>query len=370
MEKFGIGQPVRRKEDPRLVAGRGRFVEDVDLPHQCHGAVLYSPHAHALIRRIDVAAALASPGVLCVLTGGDVAAEKLGPLPTRLQPEALGPYPKAYRALRPILAIDRVRCVGDRVAFVVAETAAQARDAVELIEVDYETLPAVVNVEDAAREGASLVYEDCPGNVAAHLWYGDEKATQAAFARAAHVVSIRLEANRISANALENRGSLGEYNALDETFTLYHSSQNPHGARAMLAGDVFGIPETRMRVVTYDVGGGFGMKSAAYPEDALVLWASRRCGRPVKWIASRSEALLGDRLLRADADYVRERTGFAIGGVAPVAHATPPHVFLDEDLFAFDQVYAAAGTPFAIFAVSPADLERLTGGRRAALRKA
>jgi carbon-monoxide dehydrogenase large subunit len=294
MEKFGIGQPVRRVEDPRLVAGRGRFVDDIDLPRQCHGAVLYSPHAHALIRGIDISGALAAPGVVCVLTGADAAADKLGPLPTRLAPEALGNYPKAYRALRPVLVRDRVRCIGDRVAFVVAETAAQARDAAELIEVDYEQLPAVIDIEAAVRDDAPKVWDDCPGNVAARLWYGDEKATDAAFAGAKHVVFIRLEANRISANTLEPRGSLGDYNALDDAYTLYHSSQNPHGARAILALDVFGIPETRMRVVTYDVGGGFGMKSAAYPEDALVLWGSKRCGRPVKWTCTRSEALMGD----------------------------------------------------------------------------
>src|SRR4051812_31451174 len=137
MSKFGIGQPVRRVEDRRFLAGRGRFVEDVDLPHQCHAAVLYSPHAHALIRGIDVSKASRAPGVVCVLTGEDVVADKLGSLPTRLQPEALG-FPKAYRALRPVLAQERVRHVGDRVAFVVAETLAQARDAVELIDVDYE----------------------------------------------------------------------------------------------------------------------------------------------------------------------------------------------------------------------------------------
>ncbi len=294
MEKFGIGQPVRRVEDARLVAGRGRFVEDVELPRQCHGALLMSPHACARIRRIDASRARAAPGVVCVLTGEDAIADRLGHFPTRLQPEALGPFPKAYAASRPVLVSDRVRCVGDRVAFVAAETAAQARDAAELIEVDYQALPAVADVEDASREGAPLVWDDCPGNIAAHIWYGEAKSVQDAFDQARHVVSLRLEANRLSANTLEMRGCVGEYNALDDAYTLYQSSQNPHGARAMLAQDIFRVPEARMRVVTYDVGGGFGMKSAPYPEDALVLWASRRCGRPVKWIGTRSEALMGD----------------------------------------------------------------------------
>ena len=294
MERFGIGQPVRRVEDPKFLAGRGRFVDDLELPRQCHGAVLMSPHAHALIRSIDVSRACAAAGVLCVLTGADVVADRLGSLPTRLQPEALGPFPKAFAALRPILAVDRVRCVGDRVAFVVAETAAQARDAAELIEVEYEALPSVTDIEQAVREHAPRVWEECPGNVAAAIWYGDEQTAAAAFERAHRVVSLRLEANRLTANTIEPRGALGDYNPMEQSYTLYQSSQNPHGARAMLALDVFRVPETRMRVVTYDVGGGFGMKSAPYPEDALVLWASRRCGRPVKWTATRSESLMGD----------------------------------------------------------------------------
>jgi carbon-monoxide dehydrogenase large subunit len=293
MEKFGIGQPVRRVEDPRLLTGRSRFLDDVDLPRQCHGAVLYSPHAHARIRSIDVRLAAVAPGVVCVLTGEDAGKDGLGPLPSRMAPEEMG-FPKAYPALRPILIRDRVRCVGERVAFVVAETQAQARDATELIEVDYEPLPSVVNVEDAAAPGAPLVWDDCPGNVAARIWYGSEAEAGAAFSKAAHVVSIRLEANRLSPNSLETRASLGDYNAADDDYTLHHSSQNPHGVRGMLAHSVLRIPETSLRVVAYDVGGGFGLKGAAYPEDALVLWASRRCGRPVKWIPTRSEAIMGD----------------------------------------------------------------------------
>ena len=293
MEKFGIGQPVRRVEDKRFLLGVGRFVDDLELPRQCHGAVLYSPHAHALIGAIRTDAAQAAPGVLCVITGADAERDGLGPLPSRLSPEAMG-FPKAFQGLRAILASDRVRSVGDRVAFVVAETAGQARDAAELIEVDYEPLPAVVDIEDAVAAGAPLVWENCPDNVAAKIWFGDEAATDAAFAKAALKVAARLEANRLSPNSLEMRGSLGEYNAADETYVLFNSTQNPHGVRNMLAQDVLRVPETRIRVVTYDVGGGFGLKGAAFPEDALVLWASRRIGRPVKWIPTRSEAIMGD----------------------------------------------------------------------------
>lgn len=323
MERFGIGQSVRRVEDPRLLTGRGRFVEDLDLPRQCHGVVVFSPHAHALIRRIDTTHARSAPGVVCVLTGEDVVRDGLGPLPTRMQPEALG-FPKSYKALRPILVRERVRCVGDRVAFVVAETAAQARDAAELIDIDYEPLTAVANVEDAVAENAPLVWPDCPGNVAARIWFGNEAETDDAFAKAVHVVSIRLEANRLAPSSLETRGSLGHYDAAEGHYTLYNSSQNPHGTRAMLAQDVFRVPETHVRVVTHDVGGGFGLKGAAFPEDALVLWASRRCGRPVKWIPTRAEALMGDSHGRdqvVHGDMALDRDGKILAIRASAVHA-------------------------------------------------
>lgn len=292
--KFGIGQPVRRIEDKRFITGRGRFVDDINLPRQCFGAVVMSPHAHAKIARIGASKAMAAKGVICVLTGADALADKLGGMPPLFMPEDMG-GPKGYRTIRPILVADRVRCVGDRVAFVVAETADQARDAAELVEVDYEPLPAVVSVEDAAKDGAPKLWAECPtGNVSFRLMFGNKEATDAAFAKAKHVVSLRLENNRLSSNAMEPRGSVGDYNAADDSYTLYTSSQNPHGARQMLAQAVFHVPESKFRVISPDVGGGFGMKGHPYPEDALVLWASRRCGRPVKWTATRAESLLGD----------------------------------------------------------------------------
>jgi carbon-monoxide dehydrogenase large subunit len=292
MSKFGIGQPVRRVEDRRFLTGRGRYLDDITLPRQAYGAVVMSPHAHATIRGVDAARARAAAGVLAVLTGADVAAAGVGGLPPLFMPEDRG-GPKGYRTVRPLLVADRARHAGDRVAFVVAETPAQARDAAELVEVDYAPLPAVVTVEDAVKEGADRIWDDCPGNVSVGLTMGDKAATETAFARARHVVSLRLENNRLSANALEPRGALGVWDA-DGTCTLYTSTQNPHGVRSTIAQKVFGIPETRLRVIAPDVGGGFGMKGDAYPEDALVLLASRRCGRPVKWIASRAESLLGD----------------------------------------------------------------------------
>jgi carbon-monoxide dehydrogenase large subunit len=290
---FGIGQPVRRVEDLRFLAGRGTFVDDVQPAGVCHAFVVLSPHAHARIRSIDTSAARGAPGVVCVLTGADVKAEKLGGLPPNFMPEDIG-GPKGLRTRRPILAVDKVRCVGDRVALVVADTLAQARDAAELLRIDYEPLPAVVTVEDAVKAGAPAVHDECPANVSFTLTVGDEKATEAAFAGAAHRVALRLENNRLAPNAMEPRAALGLYEPSDDSYTLHTASQAPHAVRTQVAGHVFGIPETSVRVIAPDVGGGFGVKADAYPEDALVLWAARKCGRPVKWIGTRADALAAD----------------------------------------------------------------------------
>jgi aerobic carbon-monoxide dehydrogenase large subunit len=292
VNKFGIGQPVRRVEDQRFITGRGSYVDDIALPRQCYGVVVMSPHAHARIVSIDTAKAAAAVGVLCVLTGKDAAAEGIGTLMAPM-PEDVG-GPKGYRARRPLLAADKVRAVGDRVAFVVAESLQQAQDAAELIAVEYEMMPAVTSVEDAVKPGAPAVWDDNPGNIAFALAFGSKDATDAAFAKARHTVSLRLESNRLSANAIEPRAAIGDYNAADDAYTLYATSQNPHGNRSQLATNVLKIPETRLRVISPDVGGGFGMKCGGYPDDGLVLWASRRIGRPVKWTSTRSEALLGD----------------------------------------------------------------------------
>jgi aerobic carbon-monoxide dehydrogenase large subunit len=292
MAKFGIGQAVRRVEDQRFLQGLGRYVEDISLPGQCYGVTVLSPHAHARIKRVDVTKAKAAPGVLCVLTGADAAAEKLGSFTAHLMPEDFG-APKGHRTFQPVLNAEKVRFVGDRVAFVVAETLTQARDAAELVEVDYEPLPAVVNLEDAAKDGAPKVYEDCPqGNVGFRLMFGSKEATDAAFAAAKHVVKIRVENNRLSPVTMEPRVAIGDYNPADDQYTLYATSQNPHGAR-MEMSHIFHVPETRVRVVSPDVGGGFGLKNI-FPDDALVLWASRRIRRPVKWVATRSESMLTD----------------------------------------------------------------------------
>jgi carbon-monoxide dehydrogenase large subunit len=231
--------------------------------------------------------------VLCVLTGADAVADGLGGLSPLFMPEDRG-GPKGHRTVRPILAADRVRHVGDRVAFVVADTPARARDAAGLVEVDYAPRAAVVDVEDAVRDGAPAVWDEAPDNVCVALRMGDQAATEAAFARARHVVSLRLQNHRVAASSLEPRGALGDHDAGDGSYTLYTSSQNPHGVRSVMAQTVFRLPETKLRVIAPDVGGGFGMKGDCYPEDALVLWAARRCGRPVKWVSTRTEALQGD----------------------------------------------------------------------------
>ena len=298
MTSFGIGQAVRRVEDARFLTGAGSFVSDMALPRQCYGAVVLSPHAHARIKHVDFTAARTAPGVLDVLTGADAAADGIGGIPPYFMPESWG-GPKGYATVRPVLLADRVRCVGDRVAYVVAETEAQARDAAELVDVEYEVLPAVIGVEDAVKSGAPRIWEECPGgNVGVMIAFGDKGATEAAFAGAKHVVSLRLENNRITANAIEPRCAIGSFSKADGKYTLYTTSQGPHGVRSTLAKSVFNVPETKIHVISPDVGGGFGMKSNIYPDDVLVLWAARRVGRPVKWTATRSESLLLDTQAR------------------------------------------------------------------------
>jgi aerobic carbon-monoxide dehydrogenase large subunit len=293
MAKFGIGQAVRRVEDQRFLLGQGRYVDDIVLPGMGHGVTLLSPHAHARIKRVDTAKARAAPGVLAVLTGADVTADKLGAITAHLMPEDFG-APKGHRTFQPLLVSDKVRFVGDRIAFVVAESLTQARDAAELIAVDYEPLKAVVNIEDAAKPDAVKVWDDNPnGNNAFRLMFGNQEATDAAFAKAKHVVKLRVENNRLAPVSMEPRVAIGDYNAAEDFYTLYAASQNPHGVRMELS-HIFHVPENKIRVVSPDVGGGFGLKGGAYPDDLLVMWASKKLRRPVKWVASRGESMLTD----------------------------------------------------------------------------
>jgi carbon-monoxide dehydrogenase large subunit len=293
MAKFGIGQAVRRVEDQRFLTGAGRYVDDIVLPGMCHGALLLSPHAHAKIKKVDASKAKDAPGVLLVLTAADLKNEKFGAFTAGMMPEDIG-GPKGHRIHQTLLQAEKARFVGDRIAFVVAETQAQARDAAEMIEVDYETLPAVALVEDAAKDGAPKVWDDNPnGNVAFVLAFGDKGKTDEAFAKAKHHVKLRMENNRVTPVSMEPRTALGDYNAADDHYTLYTSSQNPHGVRTEVS-HILHVSENQIRVVAPDVGGGFGLKGGAFADDVLVLWASRILRRPVKWVATRSESMMTD----------------------------------------------------------------------------
>ncbi|MGB8138521.1 MAG: xanthine dehydrogenase family protein molybdopterin-binding subunit [Pseudolabrys sp.] len=296
MGEFAIGQGVSRFEDPRLVRGGGRYTDDIKLPGLVHGVVLRSPRAHAKIRSIDITTAKMAPGVLAVLTSADIKAAGYGdlPVPGGLKRRDGSPM---YRPRYPILAEDRVRWVGDSVAFVVAETVAQALDAAEMISVDYEELPAVTSTVEAPKPGAPQVWDDCPDNICFVELIGDKAAVDAAFERAAHVTRHRFVINRVTAATMEPRGAVGDYNAADGRYTIYTPIQRPHPTRADLA-KVLKVPESKVRIVTGDTGGSFGMKSPIFNETPLVLLASKLTGRPVKWISTRTEAFLSDAQAR------------------------------------------------------------------------
>jgi carbon-monoxide dehydrogenase large subunit len=293
MNTVKFGQALPRVEDRKLLTGRGRYVDDINLPMQAHGVVVYSNHARARIRSIDTSRALRSPGTIGILTGRDIAQRGLGGLPPLFMPEDTG-GPKAYRTIRPLLAQNEVRHVGDRVAFCVAETLAQARDAAELIKIDYEPLPGAIDLPSAVRAGAPRVWDAVPNNICFTLRMGDAAACAKAFAGASHRVRLRLVNNRVTASSMEPRGAIGEYHPAGDSFVLYSSTQNPHRVRETLAQSVFQIPESKLRVISPDVGGGFGMKGDTYPEEGIVLLASQLTGRPVKWIPNRSDAFILD----------------------------------------------------------------------------
>ncbi len=293
MKQFGVGQPVRRVEDRRFITGHGAYVDDISRPREAHAFMLRSPHAHARVTGIDAASALAAPGVLAVFTGEDLARDGIGDVPCV---SAVSNRDGSQSVLPPHPAItrERVRHVGDTVAMVVAETAAAARDAAELTAVDYEPLPAVVDTAHALDPGQPQVWDEAPGNLCFDWETGDAAAVERATAAARHRVSLDLVNNRVVVNSMEPRGAVGEYDPGDETYTLWSSTQGSHFLRTLLAGTVFKVPENRIRVVTRDVGGGFGMKLFLYPEHVLVLWAAKKVGRPVKWIPDRSDAFMTD----------------------------------------------------------------------------
>ncbi|HET6520435.1 MAG TPA: xanthine dehydrogenase family protein molybdopterin-binding subunit [Geminicoccaceae bacterium] len=293
MAKFGIGQPVTRLEDPRLITGRGRFTDDITLPNQAYAYVLRSPHAHARIVGIDTAAAAEARGVLDVLTGEDVARDGLGDIPCLIPMKNRDGSPRAETP-RPLLARERVRHVGDPVACVVAESAVAARDAAELIEVGYEPLPVALGTVEATRGGAPLVWDDAPDNLAFDIEVGDRAAVDAAFAGAAHVVRVELVNNRVVCNAMEPRSAIGDYDPATDRTTLYCGCQGTHLIRDQFADKILKQPRDKVRVLCGDVGGGFGMKAFFFPEYGLVAWAARRLGHPVKWTSERTEGFMSD----------------------------------------------------------------------------
>ena len=289
----GIGAAERRVEDERFLTGRGRYLDDLVLPRQACGCVVRSPHAHAELGAIDVRAAAAMPGVLAVYTAADLADAGIGAIPCVMAPKGTDGSAAAL-VPRPVLAAGRVRMVGDPVAFVVAESAAQARAAAEAVSVDYTQLPAVTDAEAALREDAPALHATAPGNLCIDWELGDRAAAEAALAVAAHRVSLQSRNQRVSVCPMETRSALGDYDSGSGVYSLTAGTQGVHLVRNVLAKHVLKVPAQRVRVVTPDVGGAFGVKLWVYPEYALVLFAARRLGRPVKWVAERGEAMASD----------------------------------------------------------------------------
>ena len=288
-----IGARIARKEDYRFLTGAGQYTDDVTLPRQTHAVFVRSPHAHAKIKSIRKDAALKAPGVLAVYTGEDLAAAKVGGLPCGWLITDVNGQPMKEPP-HPCLAQGKARYVGDHVAIVVAETAEQARDAADLVQVDYEPLPAVVDASKARAKGAPQLHDNAPDNTC-YVWaLGDKAAVDGAFAKAAHVTRLELINNRLVPNAIEPRAANGSYSRAEDSYTLYVANQNPHVERLLMTAFVLGLPEHKVRVVAGDVGGGFGSKIYLYAEDVVVTWASRQLGRPVKWTAERSESYVSD----------------------------------------------------------------------------
>jgi carbon-monoxide dehydrogenase large subunit len=329
MRDYSLGQPVARFEDMRLLRGGGRFVDDVQLPGTVYGHVLRSPHAHARIVSIDTRKARAADGVLQVLTGADWQASGFGDLPVAGGRRKRDGSPM-FRHRFPALTSDEVRWVGDYVAFVIAETQAQAINAAELIEVEYEPLPAVISTAEAILPGAPVVWPQCPDNICFVHTEGDKAAADRAIASAHHVAKARFVINRVTAATMEPRGSVGLYDAASDRYTIYTTLQRALAYRTQLA-ETLKVPESRLRVVAGDIGGSFGMKSGVYNEVALVLLGAKLTGRPVKWTSTRSEAFLADAQGRdnvSEAELALDRDGrflaLRIKTIAAVGAYTQP----------------------------------------------
>ncbi len=290
LTKFGIGQPVLRSEDPKLVQGHGTYTDDINRLGQAYAVLVRSRDAHGIIRSIDTAAAKGMPGVLAVLTSEDLKA--YGGLKCLLPLKGRDGSPIKFTP-RPALAGDKVRFVGDPVACVVAQTIAQAKDAAEAVSLDIEPLPAVTSARDAAKPGAPLIWDDVPGNIALDYQHGDTEKVAAAFAKAAHVVKLPLINQRLVVAAMEPRAAIGEYDTAAQHWTLHSSSQGVFGMKNLLR-DILGAPAEKVRVLTGNVGGSFGMKATPYPEYVCILHAAKILGRPVKWTDERSGSFMSD----------------------------------------------------------------------------
>ena len=290
----GIGAAVRRKEDVRFLTGRGTYTDDIARHGQTHAYIIRSSQPHALIKRIDTSKAKAAPGVVAIFTGADMAADKVGGLPCGWLVKNKDGSPMKEPP-HPPLVVDRVRHVGDHIAVVIAETKSQAKDAAELVEIDFEPLPAVVDSLDALKPGAPQVHGDAaPGNLCYDWELGDKAAVDAAFAKAHKVAKIDLFNNRLIPNAMEPRAATGDFDPASGDYTLYTTSQNPHVIRLLMGAFVLGIPESKLRVYAPDVGGGFGSKIYHYAEEAIVTWAAGKVKRPIRWTADRSESFMSD----------------------------------------------------------------------------
>jgi len=288
-----IGESILRKEDERFLTGAGEYTDDVQLKNLTYTVFVRSPHAHATIKSIDTKVAMAAPGVLAIYVGQDVANDKINGLPcgwliTNIDGTPMNEPP------HPILAQGKVRYVGDHVAMVIAESLEEARNAAELVEVDYDALPAVADVRDTMKEDAPLIHDQAPKNHCYKWAIGDKAAVDEAFKSAAHITKIDITNNRLIPNALEPRAAIGCYSRASDEYTLYVSNQNPHVERLLLTAFVMGLPEHKVRVIAPDVGGGFGSKIYLYAEDVCVTWAAKKLNRNIKWVADRNESFLSD----------------------------------------------------------------------------
>jgi aerobic carbon-monoxide dehydrogenase large subunit len=288
-----IGEALKRKEDYRFLTGAGQYTDDVTLANQAHAVFVRSPHAHAKLNSVDTSAALKMPGVVGIITGKDIEG-KMGGLPCGWLINNPDGTPMK-EPMHPILAINKVRYVGDHVAMVVAETVEQARNAAEAVVVDYEVLPAVVSVRDAAKKQSGVtIHDEAPDNQCYKWALGDKAAVDAAFAKAAHVTTLDLVNNRLVPNPIEPRVAIGSYSRAGEEYVLYVANQNPHVERLLMTAFVLGLPEHKVRVIAPDVGGGFGSKIFLYAEDVCLTWAAKQLNRSIKWTADRSECFLAD----------------------------------------------------------------------------